>query len=270
MVLASNQTKSLTVADQGACSANLPGLPSAAPHELHINNPSDGTFTGPDGTQISIDVKKGDKMFDFELVNQPNNAVFDVIVNGGSKNTHFDYDEVGAFLRSDTELHAPTRSGNRLFKLSHINFCYGVKPFADLSVTKTPQVTTANVFDIVEFEIVVANAGPADATGVEVTDSLPAGVAFESASDGGTFGNGEVTWSGLSIASGQSKTLSVSVEILRAAGGVSLFNDVAITDSDQEDGDPGNNEATSDPAIEVSVPVRRPVCDKGTGGPRGG
>jgi hypothetical protein len=109
----------------GACDANFPGLPSAAQHELWINNPADGTFVGPDGTEVTIDVYANDTKFTF-TINAQGVAAYDLVVNGGAKNTHFDYDgsSVGP-VSTDTELHAPTKGGSSsLHKLSHINICY--------------------------------------------------------------------------------------------------------------------------------------------------
>ena len=110
----------------GACDANFPGLPSAATHELWINNPASGVYTGPDGTKVTLDVYSNDMLFDFTITT-PNVVAFDVIVNGGSQNTHYDYDDGPGPVASDTALHAPTKGGSsNLYNLSHINICYDV------------------------------------------------------------------------------------------------------------------------------------------------
>jgi uncharacterized repeat protein (TIGR01451 family) len=53
-----------------------------------------------------------------------------------------------------------------------------------------------------DYTIKLRNVGSADATGVTITDPLPANTTFVSADNGGTFANGVVTWSGLSVAKG--------------------------------------------------------------------
>ena len=52
---------------------------------------------------------------------------------------------------------------------------------ADLSVTKTVSDATPNVGDQITFTVTLTNQGPMTATGVQVTDLLPAGLTFVSA-----------------------------------------------------------------------------------------
>ena len=52
---------------------------------------------------------------------------------------------------------------------------------ADLAVAKTVSNPTPNVGDTITFTVTLTNAGPDAATGVEVTDLLPAGLSFVSA-----------------------------------------------------------------------------------------
>ena len=52
---------------------------------------------------------------------------------------------------------------------------------ADLSLTKTVDDPTPTICETVAFTVTVANAGPDTATGVMVTDLLPAGLAFVTA-----------------------------------------------------------------------------------------
>ena len=53
-----------------------------------------------------------------------------------------------------------------------------------------------------QYTITLRNIGNAGATGVTITDPVPANTSFVSASNGGSNSNGTVTWSGLSIPSG--------------------------------------------------------------------
>ena len=48
-----------------------------------------------------------------------------------------------------------------------------------------------------DYTITLRNIGNADATGVTITDPLPANTSFVSADNGGTYAGGVVTWSGL-------------------------------------------------------------------------
>ncbi|MEA2922794.1 MAG: hypothetical protein QOF07_2759, partial [Bradyrhizobium sp.] len=86
-------------------------------------------------------------------------------------------------------------------------------PSADLSITKTAP-TTATVSSPLAYTIVAKNNGPAAATGVTVTDTLPAGVTFVSAtSSQGTCTNasGTVTCTVGNLASGASATITINV-----------------------------------------------------------
>lgn len=57
-------------------------------------------------------------------------------------------------------------------------------PEADLSIFKSARETIVRVGDTVRYDLLVRNAGPASATGVTVSDTLPAGTALVSAQSG--------------------------------------------------------------------------------------
>ncbi|MCY2925592.1 MAG: DUF11 domain-containing protein, partial [Planctomycetota bacterium] len=64
----------------------------------------------------------------------------------------------------------------------------------------------------IAYEITVANTGDGVAQNVVVTDLLPTGTVFGSASDGGKAGGGKVAWSLGDLAPGTSKALSLVVK----------------------------------------------------------
>jgi uncharacterized repeat protein (TIGR01451 family) len=71
----------------------------------------------------------------------------------------------------------------------------------------------ATVGDVFSFTNSVTNAGPATAVNTRVTNALPANLTFASASGGGIYSNGVVTWPVFpSLASGQATNLIVSVK----------------------------------------------------------
>src|SRR5207247_1949057 len=64
---------------------------------------------------------------------------------------------------------------------------------ADVAVTKTgPATVTA--FGSITYTLTATNNGPNSSTSVVLTDTLPAGVSFVSADNGGTPAGNVVTW----------------------------------------------------------------------------
>ncbi|UQX89525.1 hypothetical protein M6D93_05830 [Jatrophihabitans telluris] len=87
----------------------------------------------------------------------------------------------------------------------------------------------------IDYTITVKNLGNAAATGVKVTDPIPAHTSFSFAGNGGTSHGGVVTWRGLSIPAGGSIVLTYSTRIApRLSSGVkSIVNDGIRVRSDQ-------------------------------------
>ena len=66
---------------------------------------------------------------------------------------------------------------------------------ADLALTKTVSDPTPNVGDTITFTVTLTNQGPDAATGVQVTDLLPAGLTFVSATPSqGSYISGTGVW----------------------------------------------------------------------------
>ena len=86
-----------------------------------------------------------------------------------------------------------------------------VTPVADVGIGKTgPAGVLAN--SNVVYTISVTNFGPSSASGVVVTDALPAGVTFVSASGNGINSGGVVNWTLGALTSGQMSNVTVSVK----------------------------------------------------------
>jgi uncharacterized repeat protein (TIGR01451 family)/fimbrial isopeptide formation D2 family protein len=93
-----------------------------------------------------------------------------------------------------------------------------VAPNADISVAKSqPSPAIVNSGGTITYTITVTNNGPATAMNVVVTDTLPTGITFQSATGGGTHSAGVVTWNGTttpalsSLANGASQVFTVVV-----------------------------------------------------------
>jgi len=85
-----------------------------------------------------------------------------------------------------------------------------VTPAADVGLGKTGSATVPATSNLV-YTISVTNFGPSSASGVVVTDTLPLGVTFVSATGGGVNTSGVVSWSLGTLASGQVSNLTVTV-----------------------------------------------------------
>ena len=117
-------------------------------------------------------------------------------------------------------------------------------PIADLRLTETVDIAGASAV----FTISVSNAGPDDATGVNVKTSLPALTsAYTFSSYGSTLGiydNNTGIWTVGALADGASATLTITTTI----SGSLLVNWVEVSASGQVDPDsvPGNTSRTED------------------------
>lgn len=84
---------------------------------------------------------------------------------------------------------------------------------ADLSLTKTVDTATAAPGATRTFTLTARNDGPADARTVTVTDALPSGVTFASASAGCTRTGNTVSCTADRLDSGQTRTFTVTVTV---------------------------------------------------------
>jgi large repetitive protein len=115
----------------------------------------------------------------------------------------------------------------------------------DLDVTKTVNNPTPTVGNNVTFTITVSNeAGFATATGVTLSDSLPAGLTFVSASAAqGSYNSTTGVWTIGTIASGSSTTMTIVAHVTSSG---TKTNTAIVTGSDQRDVNP-------DPEASASV-----------------
>lgn len=124
---------------------------------------------------------------------------------------------------------------------------------ADLSLTKTVDIASPNRNQNVTFTLTVSNAGPAGATGVNVTDALPAGLTFVSANASqGTYNNSTGLWTIGAIASGANVTLQL-VANPASAGTKTNTAQVSAADGFDPDSTPNNNVATEDDQASAAV-----------------
>ena len=99
----------------------------------------------------------------------------------------------------------------------------------------------------VTYTLTLTNNGPGMATGVKASDQLPAGVAFVSAQGDGSYDSATGVWdlSGLTLAKGDVKTITITVDITGEGAGQLVTNVARITHQDQAGDDPTNNESSA-------------------------
>ncbi len=134
-----------------------------------------------------------------------------------------------------------------------------VAALADLALTKTSTPATQNAGGSVSYQLTATNNGPTAATSVVITDTLPSGVTFTSASPpAGTScasSSGVVTCTTGSLANGAALTVPIVVTIDPAIASGSTLTDVATVSSATSDDVPGNNTASASTGTTVSADV---------------
>ncbi len=125
---------------------------------------------------------------------------------------------------------------------------------ADLAITKTTGVTgTLHPGDQFVYSFSVVNNGPDDATGVTVTDVLPAGLTYVSDTCGGSWdgGSGTWTWAIGALAAGNNAACDLTVEVQAGANGV-ITNTATVLGNET---DPDGTNSTASISIEVSSKI---------------
>ena len=99
----------------------------------------------------------------------------------------------------------------------------------------------------VTYTLTLTNNGPGVATGVTASDQLPAGVAFVSAQGDGSYDSATGVWdlSDATLAKGDVKTITITVDITGEGAGTLVTNVARITHQDQAGDDPTNNESSA-------------------------
>ena len=123
---------------------------------------------------------------------------------------------------------------------------------ADVGISKSVDNAAPVETENLMYTLVATNSGPADATGFEVTDLLPGGLSFNSASSG-DYNSSNGVWTIGTLTSGMSTTLTLHVTVDAGSGGLSLTNRVDISALTQTD-----NNSTND-AASVVISVLSPV-----------
>ena len=115
-------------------------------------------------------------------------------------------------------------------------------------VSKVDSPDPATVGQQLNYSLTVKNNGPADATGVTLTDTLPGGVSFASASAGCLHASGTVTCTIGSLANGAQTTVTIVVTPNTPG---SIVNNASVS-ATTTDPTPGNNAAQASTVVQAT------------------
>ena len=133
-----------------------------------------------------------------------------------------------------------------------------VPPYSDLSLTKTVSTATPASGSNITYTLQVSNAAAPSlaASSVAVTDILPMGTTFVSATGTGTYNSSNGIWSAGTIAAGASASITITVNVT-ATGGATVTNSAEVSSSSSLDIDStvNNGSTTEDDDAEVTFTV---------------
>jgi uncharacterized repeat protein (TIGR01451 family) len=209
----------ITLADAGPDAATDGEVQDALPVGLTFVSatPSEGTYDPTTGiwTVGTVDTTTTQRLVIAALVNSPG-----AIVNSATI-THSDQYDPNPNNNTATSLVNPQK--------------------ADLELTKTVNNSTPNVGDTITYTVTLSDHGPNDATGVTVSDLLPAGLTFVSATPSeGSYNAATGIWTVGTVTTATPQMLQVEATVVSPDA---QFNSATITNSDQFDPDPTNNTA---------------------------
>ncbi|MEA2452317.1 MAG: hypothetical protein QOG04_1027 [Actinomycetota bacterium] len=118
-------------------------------------------------------------------------------------------------------------------------------PSANLSLVKSDSVDPAATGQTLTYTLTIQNAGPDTATGVTITDTLPAGVTYVSATAGCTNASGTVTCNVANIASGASAQVQIQVTAPNQAGTITNTASVVANETDPQTTNNQDSEQTT-------------------------
>jgi uncharacterized repeat protein (TIGR01451 family) len=199
----------------------------------------DSTSTDADGYYTFTDVVSGSY---YVVFTGPAGYVFSLRDQGGDDSVDSDADasgQTGIFTVTSGETKDDVDAG--------------LRRQVDLSLTKDVDNSTPNVGDEVVFTLVISNGGPSTATGVAVSDTLPAGVSYVgSTATEGTYSDSTNQWTGLNLSAGEAQTLTITATVT-AAGSYTNVAEVETADQYDPDSTPGNSDPTEDDQDEATL-----------------
>lgn len=132
----------------------------------------------------------------------------------------------------------------------------------DLRLEKTVDDATPTEGNSIAYRVRVINEGSNDATGVEVTDLLPAGVTWVSDNSGGSYDPASGVWTVGDLANGGGALLRIVATVDAGTANTVITNTADLTDAGEADPDTSNNSASVDIKVDfVDLELTKTVSD---------
>ncbi|MFM6079338.1 MAG: Calx-beta domain-containing protein, partial [Dolichospermum sp.] len=128
-----------------------------------------------------------------------------------------------------------------------------VPAIADLELTKTVSKNNPNIGDRITFDLTLTNKGPGIASGIKVTNILPSGLSFVSATaEQGIYDSLTGVWDVGNVRDNLKRTLSITSDVV--SGGV-ITNTAEVTNVNEIDPDstPNNNNPNEDDQASITL-----------------
>jgi uncharacterized repeat protein (TIGR01451 family) len=130
-----------------------------------------------------------------------------------------------------------------------------VDPLIDLELTKSVNNATPTYGDIITYTISVGNNGPSKATGVTISDTLPAGLTYVGhIVTQGNFTTTTNLWTVGSLLLNQSATMTITA-VVDATGSISNIAEVETANQDDSDSTPGDGNPAHDDQDNADITV---------------
>jgi len=228
-------TYTLTVTNNGPSTVNTLTINDTLPAALQnpVFTPSTGSYDSSTGAWTGLSLASGQS-----LVLTVSGTVA-LSATGTISNT--------ATVSPPTGTLDPTLTNNSATDTTVIT------PVADLSITKTDGQNSTTPGSPITYTLTVTNNGPSTVTSVTVNDAIPTSILSPTfAASTGSYNPTTGAWTGLSLASGQSITLTVSGTVDPSSSGIISNTATVDPPADTIDTFPDNNSATDTTTI---VPV---------------
>ena len=128
------------------------------------------------------------------------------------------------------------------------NDCGGVQKNADLSIQKTVNLSAATPGDTLQYQIVLTNNGPMDATQITVQDALSENLIFLSSSSA-NYSSTSGVWSIPLLSFNESISLDIQAKIVDSPSSLSIVNTAFIIMLAETDTETSNNSTSAQTSI---------------------